>query len=155
MSNADIRKAHKLLGYVSQGRAVLDEEIELLRSFLPDLPKQKTLEELRKEVYAAWLGAGGNTWDYDGHELETWLDELYTQLKGLSDAEPAKPAHPEFLETEADYENAPEGTIVAIGDESPRMKYENVWPAYVNSIARNYDLSGTRRRVLRWGWGDK
>ena len=39
MSNADIRKAHKLLDYVSQGRAVLDDELKLLRSFLPDLPK--------------------------------------------------------------------------------------------------------------------
>ena len=65
MSNADIRKAHKLLDYVSQGRAVLDDELKLLRSFLPELPKQKTLEELRREVYDVWAGTNGNEWPDD------------------------------------------------------------------------------------------
>ena len=115
MTNAnEVRRAHKLLDYVSQGRAVLDDELKLLRSFLPELPKRKTLEELRREVCDVWAGTNGNEWPDDMYcDLENWLYELHVQLQGLADAEPAKPAHPEFLETEADYENAPEGTIVA------------------------------------------
>ena len=151
MTNAnDVRRAHKLLDHVSQGRAVLDEEIKLLRSFLPELPKQKTLEELRHEVYAAWSGTHGNKWldDVDG-DLETWLYELHQQLKGLA---PAKPAHPEFLETEADYAAAPEGTIVAWEDSLPWHKFDSTWlstAAYEGNNAKG--MTGIIRRVLRWG----
>src|SRR5699024_333307 len=193
MSNADIRKAHKLLDYVSQGRAVLDDELKLLRSFLPELPKQKTLEEITEHVRNAWVGASGNEWAGNSYNaeitLESWLGELYVQLKGLKDTsavfpalpagmrladhevygrvvvspglipdgryqifvldsgtktgaerefvhpdtltfidpEPAKSAHPEFLETEADYQKAPEGTIVACDDSPPWHKFDSEW----------------------------
>ena len=211
MSNADIRKAHKLLDYVSQGRAVLDEEIELLRSFLPERPKQKALEEITEHVRNSWVGTSGNEWAGNSYNteitLESWLGELYVQLQGLKDvpantpalpagmrlaehekygrvitspkpnrdgvydllvprpkfetgadweyaheceltfidAEPAKPAHPEFLETEADYTNAPEGTIVVLdGGTLPFVKGLG-WPM---------DMTHIRRRILRWGWGE-
>ena len=36
MSNADIRKAHKILDDLFKGNMVLDEEREFLRSFLPE-----------------------------------------------------------------------------------------------------------------------
>ena len=218
MSNADIRKAHKLLDYVSQGRAVLDDELKLLRSFLPDLPEQKTLEEITEHVRNAWVGASGNEWAGNSYNteitLESWLGELYVQLQGLKDtpaavpalpagmriadhevygrvitspkpnrdgvydllvprpkfetgadweyaheceltfidAEPAKPAHPEFLETEADYRKAPEGTIVACEDSSPWHKFDSTWlstAAYEGNNAKN--MTGVIRRVLRWG----
>ena len=218
MSNADIRKAHKLLDYVSQGRAVLDEEIKLLRSFLPELPKQKTLEALRHDVHDVWAGVHGNEWPDDMYcDLETWLDALHTELKGLKytpatvpalpagmrladheqygrvitspkpnrdgiydllvprpkfetgadweyaheceltfiDAAPAAPAHPEFLETEADYRDAPEGTIVACEDSPPWNKFGSVWlstAAYEGNNAKS--MSGIIREVLRWGWGE-
>ena len=149
-SNDDVRKAHKLLDYVSQGRAVLDEEIKLLRSFLPELPKRKTLEELRREVYDVWAGTNGNEWPDDMYcDLENWLYKLHKQLRGL---EPANPAHPEFLETEADYESAPEGTIVACEDSPPWHKFDSTWlstAAYEGNNAKN--MTGTIRRVLRWG----
>ena len=153
-SNEDVRKAHKMLDYVSQGRAVLDEEIKLLRSFLPDLPKRKTLEELRREVYDAWVGANGNEWADDIYgELETWLYHLHKQLKGLA---PAKPTHPEFLETEADYESAPEGTIVACEDSPPWHKFDSTWLSTITH-GRNdaKDMTGVIREVLRWSWGDE
>ena len=201
MTNADIREAHKLLDYVSQGRAVLDDEIKLLRSFLPELPKRKTLEEITEHVYDAWTRTNCNEWagniDNPDILLEEWLVELHVQLQGLQDtpaaepenvaatvhslpagmrladheqygrvvtspkpnrdgiydllvpkpkfetgadweyaheceltfidAEPAKPAHPEFLETEADYQNAPEGTIVACEDSPPWHKFDSAW----------------------------
>ena len=150
MNVSDARKAHKLLDYVSQGRAVLDDEIKLLRSFLPELPKQKTLEELRHEVYDAWIGSDGNEWPDDAYGvLESWLYGLYKQLKGLA---LAAPAHPEFLETEADYENAPEGTIVACDDSPPCHKFASEWSAVDFCGAKDdKGMSRAIRRVLRWG----
>ena len=153
MTNAnDARRAHKLLDYVSQGRAVLDEEIELLRSFLPELPKRKTLEELRREVYDVWAGTNGNEWPDDMYcDLENWLYKLHKQLRGL---EPANPAHPEFLETEADYQNAPEGTVVASSGRFPWVK--GAAGEWTCSGITNSDFAMSkigRRNVLRWGWG--
>ena len=67
-------------------------------------------------------------------------------------AEPAKPTHPEFLETEADYQKAPEGTIVACDDSQPWHKFDSAWlstAAYEGNNAKN--MTGIIRRVLRWG----
>ena len=153
MTNADIREAHKLLDYVSQGRAVLDDEIKLLRSFLPELPKQKTLQQIIAHVDDAWAGAIENEWP-DGMycDLETWLYELHQQLKGLA---PAKPAHPEFLETEADYTDVPEGTILTMdGLDTAWVKKFDCWVSTETSRERtSKELGYVRRRVLRWGWG--
>ena len=211
----DVRRAHKLLDYVSQGRAVLDEEIKLLRSFLPELPKQKTLAEITSDVYIAWYDTIGSDWDKESYgDLDAWLRELHEQLKGLIDAqptapalpagmrladheecgrvvvspkpndigqykifhlddsyvsgadvsyveadaltfidaEPAKPAHPEFLETEADYRKAPEGTIVACEDSPPCHKFGSEWSSVLFcGMKDDRGMSRAIRRVLRWG----
>ena len=231
MTNAnDVRRAHKLLDYVSQGRAVLDDELKLLRSFLPDLPKQKTLEEIAEHVRDAWVGASGNKWAGNSYNreiaLESWMGELYVQLKGLKDtpaAEPenvaatvhslpagmrladherhgrvvaapvadgdgrhmifcldntstaeagrrwvrassltfidterAKYAHPEFLETEADYQKAPEGTIVALdGSGTIWLKKFGGWRNTAGDLGvESACIALDSRRVLRWGWGE-
>ena len=156
MTNADIREAHKLLDYVSQGRAVLDDEIKLLRSFLPELPKQKTLQQIIAHVDDAWAGAIENEWPDDMYcDLENWLYELHVQLQGLADAEPAKSAHPEFLETKADYTDVPEGTILTMdGLDTAWVKKFDGWASTGVSRERtSKELGYTRRRVLRWGWG--
>ena len=219
MTNADIREAHKLLDYVSQGRAVLDDEIKLLRSFLPELPKQMKLEEITEHVRDAWIGASGNEWAGNSYNreiaLEGWLGELYVQLQGLQDTPDtvpalpagmriadheqygrvitspkpnrdgvydllvprpkfetgadweyaheceltfidAEPVHPEFLETEADYESAPEGTIVACEDSPPWYKFDSAWLSTITH-GRNdaKDMTGVIREVLRWSWGNE
>ena len=167
-STNDVRWAHEVLDGLFAGRILSRENEQLLRSFLPELPKQKMLEEIYKYVDDAWLEA-------DDPESKEWLHELHAQLKGLKgtpaavpalpagmriadheeygrvvvspglndfglylifvldsdykegahwhcehgrtltfiDTEPANPAHPEFLETEADYQNAPAGTVAA------------------------------------------
>ena len=154
MNVSDARKAHKLLDYVSQGRAVLDDEIKLLRSFLPERPKRKTLEALRHDVHDVWAGVIENEWPDDMHcDLETWLYELHAQLQGLT---PDRPAHPEFLETEADYENAPEGTIVACEDSPPWHKFDSAWLSTI-TYGRNNDksMTGVIREVLRWSWSNE
>ena len=208
MTNAnDARRAHELLDELDARAELSQEQEKLLRSFLPELPKQMTLEEIHKYVDDAWLKA-------DDPESKEWLHELHAQLKGLEvaatiapalpagmriaeheqygrvitspkpnrngvydllvprpkfetgadweyaheceltfiDAEPVKPAHPEFLETEADYENAPEGTIVACEDSPPWHKFDSAWlSSAVYESSSSKDMTDIIRRVLRWG----
>lgn len=66
----------------------------------------------------------------------------------------AEPAHPGYLETLEDYENAPEGTIAVLteGLGYPIMKHFGKW--WRNGISfSNDDISKDTREVLRWGWG--
>ena len=221
MVNAnDARRAHEVLDGLFAGRILSRENEQLLRSFLPEMPKQKTLEEITAHVYDAWLAS--SDYEFNGNEydpdvtIEDWLLELHKQLKGLKDTpvtvpalpagmriavhavygrvvvspvvdddgtckifhlstdarggsdycwapidsltfidyEPAKPAHPEFLETEADYQNAPEGTIVACEDSPPWYKFDSVWISTINCGSNSAEsMSGIIREVLRWGWG--
>ena len=150
------RLAHDVLDGLFAGRILSKENEQLLRSFLPELPKQMTLKEITEHVRYAWIGTSDNVWAGNSYNteitLESWLGELYVQLQGLADAEPAKPAHPEFLETEADYQNAPEGTIVACEDSPPWHKFDSAWlstAAYEGNSAKG--MTGIIRRVLRWG----
>src|SRR5699024_8819888 len=62
------------------------------------------------------------------HEI-FYLEPGMKFATGISEVEPdsltflsPKPAHPEFLETEADYRDAPEGTIVASSGRFPCIK---------------------------------
>ena len=201
------RWAHDVLDGLFAGRILSRENEQLLRSFLPELPKQMTLEEIHKYVDDAWLEA-------DDPELKEWLHELHAQLQGLKDtpatvpalpagmrladheqygrvitspkpnrdgvydllvprpkfetgadweyaheceltfidAEPARPAHPEFLETEADYAAAPEGTIVACDDSPPCHKFGSEWSSVLFcGMKDDRGMSRAIRRVLRWG----
>ena len=154
------RRVHELVDAIKDGYTPDCVDIDFLRSFLPELPKQKTLEEIAAHVYDAWIRSSGYEWagNIDNPEvpIEEWLAEIHTQLKGLKDdAEPAKPAHPEFLETEADYENAPEGTVVVQVDALPWAKEDdNIWTCAGGSKG-DYSMSLVgSRRVLRWGWGE-
>ena len=95
------------------------------------------------------------------HEI-FYLDPGMASGTDISEVEPesltfidAKPAHPEFLETEADYTNAPEGTIVACEDSSPWHKFGPEWSSVDFCGAKDdKGMSRARRRVLRWGWGE-
>ena len=217
MSNADIREAHKLLDSLFDNSELSHAQIDLIRGLVPELPKQKTLEEISWDVHFAWCETSGNDWKEELFgDLETWLTDLHSQLRAhlegvkiedhpalpvnmrladhknfgrvvvatdwnnhhgehfcvffnnshgcveysylsadhltFVDAEPAKPAHPEFLETEGDYENAPEGTIVACEDSSPWYKSGPEWLSVDFCGAKDdKGMSRARRRVLRWG----
>ena len=153
------RWAHDVLDGLFAGRILSRENEQLLRSFLPELPKQKTLTELRHEVNDAWVGADGNEWPDDAHGvLETWLLELHEQLQGLENAaEPAKPARPEFLETEADYRNAPVGTVVIREGGYPWTRIFDSWVAYSRNDYSHSEMAALRgkSRVLRWAVGNE
>ena len=215
----DVRRAHDLLADISIGNQPNEDDLNHLRSFLPDLPKQKTLEEIAARVYDAWTRTNDNEWagNIDNTEitLESWLGELYVQLKGLKDtpvtvpalpegirladheqygrvitspkpnrdgvydllvprptvetgadwdyaheceltfldSEPAKPAHPEFLETEADYQNAPAGTVAAKDGWLAWVKQKNGdWSCDGGSEEGSILAQTGKRHVLRWGW---
>ena len=212
------RRAHELVDAIKDGYTPDRADVDFLRSFLPGLPKQKTLAKIIAHVDDAWSVASGNDWGGNSYNpnisIEDWLTELHAQLQGLKDTpatEPAlpagmrladhekygrvitspkpnrdgvydllvprpkfetgadweyaheceltfidaKPAHPEFLETEADYRDAPEGTIVACEDSPPWHKFDSEWlstAAYEGNNAKN--MTGIIRRVLRWGDGE-
>ena len=75
MTNAnDVRRAHELVDAIGDGRILSSLDVDFLRSFLPDLPKRKTLEEIHKYVDDAWLEA-------DDPELKEWLHELHADRK--------------------------------------------------------------------------
>ena len=62
------------------------------------------------------------------------------------------PDHPVFLETEEDYANAPEGTIVAQDEGKPFVLIDELWRNPNPWRGDHGDMAGIRRRVLRWGW---
>lgn len=214
------RHAHYLLNDMSSGYQPSEDDLNCLRSFLPELPKQKTLEELRKEVYKAWIASSGDEWVRGSGgsviSLEDWLSELYVQLNGLKDtpahpalpagmrladhaeygrvvtspkpdqdgvyvllmskpkveteadweyaheceltfidAEPTKAAHPEFLETEADYHSAPAGTVAGKDGWLVWIKQKNGdWSCDGGSEDESILAQTGKRRVLRWGWSE-
>ena len=144
------RLAHEVLDGLSAGRILSRENEQLLRSFLPELPKQMTLEEIYKYVDDAWLEA-------DDPELKEWLHELHAQLKGLEDAPVNAPAHPEFLETEADYQNAPVGTVVIREGGYPWTRIFDSWVAYSRNDYSHSEMAALRgkSRILRWAVGNE
>src|SRR5699024_5400790 len=102
MSNADIREAHKLLDSLFDNSELSHAQIDLIRGLVPELPKQKTLEEIVHDVYEAWIASSGDEWIRDGVvgsviSLEDWLKELHEQLKGLKDTSAVFPALPDGM----------------------------------------------------------
>ena len=203
------RRAHELVDAIKDGYTPDRADVDFLRSFLPELPKQKTLKEIHEEVDEAWLAT-------NDPELKERLREISTQIRGLFysspnspalpagmrladhavygrvitspkpnrngvydllvsrpkfetgadweyaheceltfvDAEPAAPASPKFLETEADYRDAPVGTVVAKDNHSPAWKPNEHW--FINNNPfDNREMAGglnpAPSRVLRWG----
>ena len=218
MDTKQVRYLHQMLDRLEEGKNLSPEEITLLRKELPELPKQKTLEEIAWDMDFAWAETSGNDWKEELFgDLETWLSELHSQLRAHLEGvkredHPAlpvnmrladhknfgrvvvatdwnnhegdhfciffnnrhgcveysylsadhltfvdnEPAHPEFLETEADYENAPEGTIVACEDSPPWYKFDSAWLSTVTCGSNSAEsMSGIIREVLRWGWGNE
>ena len=218
MDNKQARYLHRMLDRLAEGKTLSPQDVETLRKNLPELPIQKTLEEIAWDMHFAWCETFGNDWKEELFgDLETWLSELHAQLRAhlegvkseahpalpagmriavhavygrvvvspvvdddgtckifhlsthardgsdycwapidsltFIDYEPAKSAHPEFLETEADYENAPEGTIAACDGSLPWHKFRSAWSSSAVRGEEDATMSGSRRRVLRWGEG--
>ena len=214
------RLAHDVLDGLFAGRVLSRENEQLLRSFLPEPPKQKTLEEIIAHVYNAWARTNYNEWTGNTYNpgilLEEWLVELHVQLQGLKDAPAAtsslpdgmrladhaergrvvvsptadeyddyrifyltphnetgansrwasvesltfvdaKPTHPEFLETEADYAAAPVGTVAIREGGYPWTRIFDSWVAYSRNDYSHSEMAALRgkARVLRWAVGNE
>lgn len=218
MSNIDkTRKLHKILDGLLDRNVLDSSDIAQLRAALPELPIQKTLEEIAWDIDFARAETYGNDWEEDTFGvLEVWLNDLHTQLRahlegvkgeavprlpeGMRLADHAdfgrvvvspragidrcheifyldpgmtsgtdisavesdsltfidsEPARPKFLETEADYANAPEGTIVTKDDCLPWAKEDiDDWTRNGGSHSDHGMARSGRRYILRWGWGE-
>ena len=154
MDNKQARYLHRMLDRLAEGKNLSPEEIALLRKELPELPIQKTLEEISWDVHFAWCETSGNDWKEELFgDLETWLSEQHNQLRAHLEGVKSE-AHPEFLETEADYQNAPEGTIVASSGRFPWVKgAAGEWACSSSNNSNSAMSKIGRRNVLRWGWG--
>ena len=154
MDNKQARYLHRMLDRLAEGKNLSPEEIALLRKELPELPIQKTLEEISWDVHFAWCETSGNDWKEELFgDLETWLSEQHNQLRAHLEGVKSQ-AHPEFLETEADYQNAPEGTIVASSGRFPWVKgAAGEWACSSSNNSNSAMSKIGRRNVLRWGWG--
>ena len=132
-------------------------------------PEQPQPEDVKPEPQPgeAWLI------EFEGKRYEAiyWYSPLYAHWVFVKDRESAVsiesheatplsrlveetvPSHPEFLETEEDYESAPEGTIVANDLSDPWVKdsmgFWLICGEGGSEISRLMALSA--RRVLRWG----
>lgn len=219
METKQVRYLHRMLDRLAEGKTLSPQDVETLRKNLPELPIQKTLEEIAWDIHFAWCETSGNDWKEELFgDLETWLSEQHAQLRahlegvksqahpalpagmriaehenfgrvvvspgvgidrcheifyldpGMSsgtdisevepdsltflDSEPAKPAHPEFLETEADYQNAPKGTVAAKDGWLAWLKEtDGVWSCGGISDRESDLVRSGKRRVLRWSWG--
>lgn len=225
-TKANSRRAHALLDKIANGRELGRDDVEHLRSYLPELPMQKTLQKIIAHVDDAWSVASGNDWGGNSYDsevtLEDWLWELHAQLKGLKDhptaadssAKPAPglpegmrlamhPAHglcvvspttdedgerrifylsdntetgadcrwvpvsdlisvdgesayPGFLQGEAEYDRAPDGTIVVYKKSIPFIKWGGNWRSLMSDdLPTAAEMGTVRRRVLRWGYGNE
>ena len=87
-------------------------------------------------------------WDKDGQPCEATVSS--NENVGAN-----QPEHPEVLSTVEDYENAPEGTVVAQDDRLPRTKSNmNIWTDGALTFV-DIDMCSTGpHQVLRKGWGE-
>lgn len=90
-------------------------------------------------------------------EESFWTDHGYLvpngkkyELREVTD----KPEHPEVLHTVEDYENAPQGTIVALADSPPWSKTPSGGWRQAGDYRTSPEMVGVKRKMLRWGWGE-
>lgn len=97
------------------------------------------------------VSEGGEYWNCDRDNLTP--TGRYWSLTPPQDEDNGGEEHPDTLTTARDYEDAPEGTIVAQPENDPwKKKRYGVWES-LRDVADDCDMRGTTRRVLRWGWG--
>ena len=98
MDNKQIRYLHRMLDRLAEGKTLSPQDVETLRKNLPELPIQKTLEEIAWDIHFAWCETSGNDWKEELFgNLETWLSEQHAQLRAhlegvKSQAQPSLPA---------------------------------------------------------------
>ena len=106
MDNKQIRYLHRMLDRLAEGKTLSPQDVETLRKNLPELPIQKTLEEIAWDIHFAGCETSGNDWKEEMFgDLETWLSEQHAQLRAhlegvKSQAHPVLPAGMRLAEHE-------------------------------------------------------
>ena len=135
MKYENLQKAHTLVAGLSQA------EQDVLKPYLPELPKQKTLEEIIEDVYEAYMC------ETEQYNLDR-LAEIHYQLTNWGKIPPARETA-YFIE---DYENLPEDSVV-LGRGFPWVKREGLWQNTFGGPVGDDALAGEPREVIRKGKG--
>ena len=135
MKYENLQKAHLLADGLDK------EERDLLKPFLPELPKQKPLSEIIEDVYEAYMWA-------EDEPNSNRLDEIHFQLTNWIKITPARETA-YFIE---DYENLPEDSVV-LGRGCPWVKREGLWQNTFGGPVGDDALAGETREVIRKGNG--
>ena len=135
MKYENLQKAHTLVDGYSQAAQ------DVLKPFLPELPKQKTLDEILEDVYEAYMWA-------EDEPNSNRLDEIHFQLTNWGKIPPARETA-YFIE---DYENLPEDSVV-LGRGCPWVKREGLWQNTFGGPVGDDALAGETREVIRKGNG--
>ena len=132
-----LRQAHTLVDGYSQA------EQDVLKPFLPALPKQKTLDEIIEDVYEAYM-------DEEDEDKCDRLAEIRYQLVNWGKIPEAQ----EYVFSLADYEELPDGTVVlGRGAGLPWIKGDSAWHSTAGDVRSNEDMAGVPREVIRKGKG--
>lgn len=132
-----LRQAHTLVDGYSQA------EQDVLKPFLPALPKQKTLDEIIEDVYEAYM-------DEEDEANSDRLAEIHYQLMNL----PKTPEAQEYVFSLADYEELPDGSVVLDeGRGLPWFKRWGSWQSGTGEIRDNREMTGKSREIVRRGQG--
>lgn len=144
-------------------------DLETIKAILPARPVQ-TMDEIGWDdqyfLAEADISSGYDEQVVmlDGRNTHGSGTEIVTNA-GICDPEELTPTgrkyklvldagHSEYLETLQDYKAAPENTVVIdVASLAPWMKDGGGWDSIIDEGRTSNDMSGTRRRVLRWGRG--
>ena len=135
MKYEKLQQAHTLVDGYSQA------EQDVLKPFLPELPEQKTLDEILEDVYEAYMWA-------EDEPNSNRLDEIHFQLTNWIKITPARETA-YFIE---DYENLPEDSVV-LGRGCPWVKRDGLWHNTFGGPVGDDALAGEPREVIRKGNG--
>lgn len=135
MKYEKLQQAHTLVDGYSQA------EQDVLKPFLPALPKQKTLDEIIEDVYEAYMCAE----DEDNCER---LSEIHYQLTNLSKAPQAREVAFYF----EDYDELFDGSVVLDeGRGLPWFKRWGSWQSNAGEIRDSREMTGKSREIVRKG----
>lgn len=135
MKYEKLQQAHTLVDGYSQA------EQDVLKPFLPALPKQKTLDEILEDVYEAYMYA-------EDEPNSNRLSEIHYQLTNWGKIPPAR----ETAFSWEDYEELPEGSVV-LGLGSPWVKGSCFWHNTGGEVRKSENMRGEPREIIRKGQG--
>lgn len=135
MKYANLQQARRLVDGYSQA------EQDVLKPFLPELPKQKTLEEILEDVYEAYM-------DEENEANSDRLAEIHFQLVNWGKIPPAR----ETAFSIEEYERLPHRSIV-LDEDIPWVKWSGAWFSAFNEVRSNSEMAGEPREIILKGDG--